>query len=288
MTMKKLIILTGILLLPFMVSAYQIDKEYADMAQQLNKTIQQYTAKTEITPKELLSQVKILIDESRIKQSQTISKGKEKDHSNKYYKSYYCYDVNKLESSLKENQLLDKLQNNKEILNQLSEYIIDHKPHRNDFETLLTIGVSPVEAALKTKGTREQVYELLADPREQIYELLKEITEYFDQIIAPNNEINPNTTESEALKEQYINNFLRTAPIRYIHYNCESSTILGQNYKGEDISYSYTRCHEEERTIPLNSSLEEINDIEMKSKTGNNIWQQMMQSIISEGQISKI
>ncbi len=277
MTMKKLIILTGMFLLPFMVSAYQIDKEYADMAQQLNKTIQQDTAKTEITPKELLSQVKILINESKTKQSQSISKEQEKDHSNKYYKSYYCYDVNKLESSLKEKQLLNQLQNNKEILNQVAEYILGHKPHRNDFETLLTIGVSPVEAALKIEETREQ-----------IYESLKEITEYFDQIVALQINITPNAPTLEEARNQYINSFLEIAPIKYSHYNCEPNTILGKNYKGEDIYYSYIRCREEEKTIPLNSSLEEINDIEMKSKTGNNIWQQMMQSIISEGQISKI
>lgn len=274
--MKKLNILTAILFLPLLASAYQMDKQYTDMARQLNETVLQETAKTEITPKELLSQVKNLIKESRIKKSESISKDEEKAHSNKYYKSYYCYDTEKLTSSLQENQLQSKLQDNMEVLNQVAEYIVGNKPHRNDFETLLTVGVTPIEAVLRVKETKEQ-----------LNNTIKEVAAYFDELIRQEG-ITADEAELKAAKHQFINDFLLQTPITYIHYTYSTHNYQGVNHQGEEITYTYIECLENKQVIKISTSLEEIDDTAnklLKGKSG--LFNDILQGFIAGAQTAK-
>lgn len=150
--MKKIIILAGVLLLPFLASAYQLKEEYANMAQELNNNIQltceQNQAETAATNVE---KIKEIINNAIENWDTSVHcPGESYPYSASSFKRYF--NTQKIKDELKANNLDTVLKNDTQLLDEIAAYVVKIWPDRNDFETLLTIGVSPIEAAIRVKN----------------------------------------------------------------------------------------------------------------------------------------
>ena len=160
--MKKIVALLAVVLLPLLASAYQLEPKYADMAKEFDEAIQLNVAKSNKTKEEasrteniekvksILSNAKYTFESSTWGASggtggaaATMSIGR-----HKYYKT------EEIKSNLAKEHLDTFLQNDKAALSEVADYITDHRYYifHNDFETLLAVGVSPIEAAIRTKN----------------------------------------------------------------------------------------------------------------------------------------
>ena len=150
--MKKIIILAGVLLLPFLASAYQLEEEYANMAQELSNNVQltceQNQAETAATNVE---KIKEIIDNAIENWDTTVHcPGESYPYSASSFKRYF--NTQKIKDDLNTNKLDKVLENDTQLLDEIAAYVVKIWPDRNDFETLLAIGVSPIEAAIRVKN----------------------------------------------------------------------------------------------------------------------------------------
>jgi len=149
--MKKIFILAGILLLPFFVSAYEFGPEYENMARDIEETVTSTAARAtkdtaEDARKDKIKRVKdILFDAFK---SLNLMNGINTISAAKYY------DTDDVSQKLSEEKLYTFLENDAEALDEVADYTTKHNilwnPY-NDFETLLTLGVSPIEAAIRAE-----------------------------------------------------------------------------------------------------------------------------------------
>jgi len=147
--MKKFIILTGILLLPFLATAYDFGPEYSAMAENTNKVLTNAITR-------LGDENEFNARRDTIRQIKTIIKSAQKNFSGRWgdnlVPSKY-YDTSEIKQNLRAKLLDFFLSGDPEALAEVADYITQHSflvnPH-NDFETLLTVGVNPIEAAIRT------------------------------------------------------------------------------------------------------------------------------------------
>ena len=158
--MKRTAALAGLLLLPLLAFAYELEPEYVEFAKELNGTLEttvQETAdgyetditnnKTDKTP---LEQIKAILRNCKAEFMDSHScKGEVlPPYASPWILRYF--NTNILAKQLEEQQLDSILKNDEELLNEIANYIVKTRPNRNDFETLLTVGVNPIEAAIRT------------------------------------------------------------------------------------------------------------------------------------------
>lgn len=146
--MKKFTILAGILLLPLLATAYDFGPEYSAMAESTAKAITSAIARFDdgnllTTRKDKIEKIKIII-----KTSQKNFTGKEGDVlvTSKYY------DIDEIKANLAEEGLDTFLASDAAALEEIADYITQHfiVNAYNDFETLYTVGVNPIEAAIRS------------------------------------------------------------------------------------------------------------------------------------------
>jgi len=147
--MKKLIILSGILLLPFLATAYDFGPEYSAMAESTAKTLNNAIVRIDDENELTTRKDKIEKIKSIIRTAQKNFTGKDGDAlvSSKYY------DIDEIKANLAEKGLDTFLANDAEALEEIADYITQHFfliNSYNDFETLYTVGVNPVEAAIRS------------------------------------------------------------------------------------------------------------------------------------------
>lgn len=147
--MKKIFILAGILLLPFFVSAYEFGPEYENMARDIEETVTSTTIKaaknqTQDTRKNKIKRVKDILFTAF--KSLNLMNGINTVSAAKYY------DTDEVRQKLSDENLYTFLENDAEALDEVADYTTKHNilwnPY-NDFETLLTLGVNPIEAAIR-------------------------------------------------------------------------------------------------------------------------------------------
>lgn len=179
--MKKTLILAGIFLLPLLVSAYELDPEYANFAKELNVTVKQETINkvTEAKPstrKEKIKKVKQLIRRSQNTFDESSwSGGFGTGGSGGYvnlFSHHRYYNTADLSVYLNEEDLKAFLANDKDALDEVADYTTEHRRSiiaHNDFETLLVLGVDPFEAAVRTNSKMSITREI--ETNEFIYKI---------------------------------------------------------------------------------------------------------------------
>lgn len=160
--MKKAIILSGVLLLPILVSAYQLDEDLTNMANKIsNQVAQAVTQAVDQNQadsrqdkidriKDIISDAKHSFDSSYWGASGGTSGGAASTNllsRQKYYK------VSEITENLANENLDTFLKNDKAALNEVADYVTDHYYYtfHNDFQALRAIGVDYIDAAIRTK-----------------------------------------------------------------------------------------------------------------------------------------
>ncbi len=151
--MKKIIILTTLLLVPFLANARQAQPEYIIKAKELQKEFapiiyslqEQAEQEGQKINKRLLKTCKQVIDNSKM---DIKFKRINEDNISDITVTELFYNVEYIKANLpKEIQE----EQNAATLQALAEYILKDNTEMNDFETLLAIGIQPLEAAELTK-----------------------------------------------------------------------------------------------------------------------------------------
>ena len=151
--MKKIIILTTLLLVPFLANARQAQPEYIIKAKELQKEFapiiyslqEQAEQNGQKINKRLLKTCKQVIDNSKM---DIKFKRINEDNISDITVTELFYNVEYIKANLpKEIQE----EQNAAALTALIEYIIKDNTTQNDFEALLAIGIQPLEAAELTK-----------------------------------------------------------------------------------------------------------------------------------------
>ena len=136
--MKKILTSIGLLLLPFLISSYELDLEYEDLTKQLQSdlvtNIQQQ--QFDLPDDYYAEKIENVVESS-------IGLFEDKIIFQRYYRTGH------LKTYLQKYNLANLLKNNEQVQHQVARYIVNHYPHNNDFEALLAIGVDPVEAAVR-------------------------------------------------------------------------------------------------------------------------------------------
>ena len=147
--MKKAIILTTILLLALLAYSFEINEGSSSLTQEIKNTIQEDVTnpplKDKLIRKQKIKRIKAMLRNPLGASIVTIEDGEQKT-------KFYC-DPNYLSKELKKYNLQTFLENDKAALAEVSDYFISrlngHGPV-NDFEVLVTLGVEPIEAAIRT------------------------------------------------------------------------------------------------------------------------------------------
>lgn len=144
--MKKILILAVVLCSSCPVFShelnYELDSEYADFNKELEANIQkeiqyQQQQMLDVFPSDYyIDAIKQAVEDSiRVFEDKIIFKRH--------------YNIELLKKILREKNLEDALKNDEEVLHEIARHIVNHYPHTNDFETLMAIGIDPVEAAVR-------------------------------------------------------------------------------------------------------------------------------------------
>lgn len=152
--MKKTLILAGMLLLPLLAFADALELQLdADLCKDIKSAVTSTAYENAdfgglATEEDSVDKLKSVIRDSREWFStDTTCKGEVVPY--KAFTPIRYFNVSVIKSGLKELGYTN-LSSNEELLHKIADYIVDIRPHRNDFEALLAIGVTPVEAAVKT------------------------------------------------------------------------------------------------------------------------------------------
>ena len=150
--MKKIVALLAVVLLPFLASAYQLEEEYANMAQELSNNVQLTCEKDQAeTAATNVEKIKEIINNAIENWDTSVHcPGESYPYTTSSFKRYF--NTQKIKNNLKANNLDTVLKNDTQLLDEIAAYVVKIWPDRNDFETLLTIGVSPIEAAIRVKN----------------------------------------------------------------------------------------------------------------------------------------
>lgn len=154
--MKKIIILTTLLLVPFLANARQAQPEYIIKAKELQKEFapiiyslqeqaEQNGQNGQKINKRLLKTCKQVIDNSKM---DIKFKRINEDNISDITVTELFYNVEYIKANLPKEI---KEEQNAATLQALAEYIIKDNTEMNDFEALLAIGINPLEAAELTK-----------------------------------------------------------------------------------------------------------------------------------------
>ena len=162
--MKKTVTLLAVLLLPLLASAYEVNLEQqAALAQEFNGVIttalenqltEEVNASEQQRRNPLYKDMVSILRNSRgvVGSAGGISTGGGGANITPAF-----YDTKVLKQHLAQYQskhntnLVQQLKNNKDVMDAVAKYIVKEEPLRNNFETLLTIGMEPVEAAVWSK-----------------------------------------------------------------------------------------------------------------------------------------
>ena len=158
--MKKMFTLLAVLLLPLLAFAGQQENEVTAMAEELGleSTIKSSVQATyERVKNNKIQRVKDLIYKSQHEFADNVwsggAGGTAGASGNVLNSTHKFYDTQELKQDLESENLLNFLARNPKALDEVADYTTEHFflwTAHNDFETLLLLGVHPIEAALRT------------------------------------------------------------------------------------------------------------------------------------------
>lgn len=138
-----------------LAQAYELEPMYADMVKDLNYTIKAniYANYNTDNPDEKLYKkvIGILNNHSAANHTYSFSNN-ESTTSN-----FACYLVEDIKKELQDKGLPEQLQNSPYTLNEIANHIISYG-YENKFETLLAIGINPIEAGLRLEHGKGRQY----------------------------------------------------------------------------------------------------------------------------------
>lgn len=159
--MKKVVTLLAVVLLPIVASAYQED--LTNLTDQIGDKVASAVAKVDAqnqanTRQDKIERIKDILSDAkyRFESSSWAASGGTggAGSSSNLLTRHHYYKVEEITQNLNAEGLDAFLKNDAEALSEVADYVTDHNYYifHNDFETLLAIGVTPIEAAIRTKG----------------------------------------------------------------------------------------------------------------------------------------
>ena len=155
--MKKAVITVMILLFPFLISAFELNEEQKNMSEQIGNTVQatcnaQNARAVNSSRKEKIKRIKEILADAKRPFDSIITWSSSGSVTPQVFVKNRYYDTDMISQKLADEKLKTFLENDKEALNNVAAYTTNHRFYvfHNDFEALLAIGVSPIEAALRT------------------------------------------------------------------------------------------------------------------------------------------
>ena len=153
--MKNTIILFAIFCLPMLSHAYELEPIYADMAKDLNAAITaniNANYNTNQSDEKLYKKVIAILDNHKAAHH-TYSFSNDKNTTS----NFACYLVEDIKKEIQNEGLTEQLKNSPYTLNEIANHILSYG-YENKFETLLAIGINPIEAGLRLEHGKGRQY----------------------------------------------------------------------------------------------------------------------------------
>lgn len=156
--MKKLLIILATFLLPLLAAAYELETEYSHTAKELTPILTQhinanYNNQTYQSSDGLYKKVLSILNKNKaVNHHFGISANDDGTTSN-----FACYIVDNIKRELEEEGLTEQLTADVHTLNEVANHIVS-TGFDNKYETLLAIGVNPIEAGLRLGHNKGHKY----------------------------------------------------------------------------------------------------------------------------------
>lgn len=156
--MKNLLITLIIFFFPLLAAAYDFQQQYADTSNQLTDVITthapaNYNNQYKNSNGDLYKQViNVLNKHKAVNHNFLATPSNDGTTSN-----FACYLVDDIKKELQSEGLAEQLQNDEHTLNEVANHIVGFG-YDNKYETLLAVGVSPIEAGLRLGHDKNHKY----------------------------------------------------------------------------------------------------------------------------------